>query len=165
MNKSNKKDNYEILLAQASSLFANEDNALANLSNASAMLNSCLPHSVFAGFYLYDGTKLILGPFQGNVSCVRIPLGKGVCGEVAQEKKTIIVGDVTKHTNYISCDSKARSEIVVPMIKDHKLIGVLDLDSQFIDDYDELDIKYLEAFVAILLEKTHFNFNMFGVEA
>lgn len=164
MINSKKKDNYEILLAQAEGLFANENNALANLSNASAMIRTTLPNTVFSGFYLFDGQELILGPFQGNVSCVHIALGKGVCGESAEKNETLIVDDVTKHANYISCDSAAMSEIVVPMVKNGKLIGVLDLDSSVVGDYDAIDQEYLEKFVAILLDKTRFNFNMFGVE-
>lgn len=164
MINSIKKDNYEILLAQAEGLFANENNALANLSNASAMIRTTLPNTVFSGFYLFDGQELILGPFQGNVSCVHIALGKGVCGESAEKNETLIVDDVTKHANYISCDSAAMSEIVVPMVKNGKLIGVLDLDSSIVGDYDAIDQEYLEKFVAILLDKTRFNFHMFGVE-
>ncbi|MDU5564207.1 MAG: GAF domain-containing protein, partial [Streptococcus vestibularis] len=107
MTKEEKKSAYEIMLAQAKALFANEDNALANLSNASALLNTTQSNSVFTGFYLMDNVnnELILGPFQGNVSCVRIPLGKGVCGQSAAENRTLIVQDVTKHANYIACDS------------------------------------------------------------
>ncbi|WP_438467857.1 GAF domain-containing protein [Streptococcus pluranimalium] len=164
MINSIKKDNYEILLAQAEGLFANENNALANLSNASAMIRTTLPNTVFSGFYLFDGQELILGPFQGNVSCVHIALGKGVCGESAEKNETLIVDDVTKHANYISCDSAAMSEIVVPMVKNGKLIGVLDLDSSVVGDYDEIDQEYLEKFVAILLDNTRFHFHMFGVE-
>ena len=134
---------------------------LANLSNASALLKTSFPNTVFAGFYLFDGNELILGPFQGGVSCVRIALGKGVCGESAASRQTVIVGDVKTYPNYISCDSSACSEIVVPMVKEGRLLGVLDLDSSLVDDYDDLDQKYLEEFVAILLEKTEWNFLMF----
>ena len=134
---------------------------LANLSNASALLKTNFPNTVFAGFYLFDGNELILGSFQGGVSCVRIALGKGVCGESAASLQTVIVGDVKTYPNYISCDSSARSEIVVPMVKEGRLLGVLDLDSSLVDDYDELDQKYLEEYVAILLEKTEWNFSMF----
>ena len=134
---------------------------LANLSNASALLKTNFPNTVFAGFYLFDGNELILGSFQGGVSCVRIALGKGVCGESAASLQTVIVGDVKTYPNYISCDSSARSEIVVPMVKDGQLLGVLDLDSSLVDDYDEMDQKYLEEFVSILLDKTEWNFSMF----
>ncbi len=164
MKKTTKIENYELLLLQAQAMFADETNALANLANASAMLNGLLPNSVFTGFYLYDGQELILGPFQGGVSCVRITLGKGVCGESAQKRETLIVEDVTKHANYIACDSTAMSEIVVPMIKNGRLIGVLDLDSRLVGDYDAIDREYLEKFVAILVEKTVWNLDMFGVE-
>ena len=133
---------------------------LANLSNASALLKTNFPNTVFAGFYLFDGHELILGPFQGGVSCVRISLGKGVCGESAASRQTVIVGDVKTYPNYISCDSSARSEIVVPMVKEGRLLGVLDLDSSLVDDYDDMDLKYLEEFVALLLEKTEWNFSM-----
>ncbi|EHI68651.1 GAF domain-containing protein [Streptococcus ictaluri] len=165
MNKTTKIEQYQLMLAQAQGLFARESNALANLSNASALLMTTLPHSVFTGFYLFDGKELILGPFQGGVSCVHISLGKGVCGEAAQSGKTVIVDNVMTYPNYISCDSAARSEIVVPMIKHNRLVGVLDLDSELVADYDEIDRDYLEQFVALLLEKTTFNFDMFGVEA
>ena len=138
---------------------------LANLSNASALLKTSFPNTVFAGFYLFDGNELVLGPFQGGVSCVRIALGKGVCGESAASRQTVIVGDVKTYPNYISCDSSARSEIVVPMVKEGRLLGVLDLDSSLVDDYDDLDLKYLEEFVSILLEKTEWNFSMFEEKA
>nr|WP_159549804.1 GAF domain-containing protein [Streptococcus halichoeri] len=164
MDITEKENNYAIFLAQAEALFATEHNALANLANASALLAMTLPNTVFAGFYLYDGTELILGPFQGKVSCVHIGLGKGVCGEAAATKQTMIVQDVKQHANYISCDSAARSEIVLPMFKNGQLLGVLDLDSAVVGDYDQVDQKNLEAFVEILLANTDFNFDMFGAK-
>lgn len=164
MENTKKIENYEIMLAQANALFSNEKNLLSNLSNASALLKMTLPNSVFTGFYLFNGEELLLGPFQGGVSCVHIKLGKGVCGESAAKRETMIVADVTKHANYIACDSAAMSEIVVPMVKDDKLVGVLDLDSRLTDDYDAVDQEYLEKFVAILVEKSYWNLDMFGVE-
>ena len=158
-----KESRYQLLLAQLEALLEGESNALANLANASALLNQALPHSVFAGFYLYDQNELILGPFQGQVSCVHIAIGKGVCGEAAEKRETLVVEDVTQHANYISCDSRAMSEIVVPMVLKDQLLGVLDLDSDRVGDYDDLDRLYLERFVAILLKKTNWNFRMFGV--
>ena len=158
---SEKESLYQIINEQLSYLLEGEPNVLANLSNASALLKTSFPNTVFAGFYLFDGNELILGPFQGGVSCVRIALGKGVCGETAASRQTVIVGDVKIYPNYISCDSSARSEIVVPMVKEGRLLGVLDLDSSLVDDYDDLDQKYLEEYVAILLEKTEWNFSMF----
>ena len=162
MTHSEKISNYQLLLAQLEALLEGESNTLANLANASALLNQALPNSVFTGFYLFDGEELILGPFQGGVSCVHIALGKGICGESAQTQKTIIVDDVTSHANYIACDAAAMSEIVVPMVKDGQLLGVLDLDSRLKADYDAIDQEYLEQFVALLLEKTDWNFAMFG---
>ena len=158
---SEKESLYQTINEQLSYLLEGEPNVLANLSNASALLKTSFPNTVFAGFYLFDGNELILGPFQGGVSCVRIALGKGVCGESATSRQTVIVCDVKTYPNYISCDSSARSEIVVPMVKDGQLLGVLDLDSSLVDDYDEMDQKYLEEFVAILLDKTEWNFSMF----
>jgi len=162
---SEKESLYQTINEQLSYLLDGEPNVLANLSNASALLKTSFLNTVFAGFYLFDGNELILGPFQGGVSCVRIALGKGVCGESAASRQTVIVGDVKTYPNYISCDSSARSEIVVPMVKEGRLLGVLDLDSSLVDDYDELDQKYLEEFVAILLEKTEWNFSMFEEKA
>ncbi|WP_165210650.1 GAF domain-containing protein [Streptococcus tangpeifui] len=164
MTNVEKKSTYELLLAQLEALLEGETNVLANLANASALIKEALPNSVFAGFYLFDGQELILGPFQGKVSCVHIALGKGVCGESAQKNQTLIVDDVTQHANYISCDSAAMSEIVVPIYQDGQLLGVLDLDSSLVGDYDETDRVYLERFVAILLEKTDWDFAMFGVK-
>ena len=162
---SEKESLYQTINEQLSYLLEGEHNVLANLSNASALLKTSFPNTVFAGFYLFDGNELILGPFQGGVSCVRIALGKGVCGESAASRQTVIVGDVKTYPNYISCDSSARSEIVVPMVKEGRLLGVLDLDSSLVDDYDDLDQKYLEEYVAILLEKTEWNFSMFEEKA
>ena len=162
---SEKESLYQTINEQLSYLLEGEPNVLANLSNASALLKTSFPNTVFAGFYLFDGNELILGPFQGGVSCVRIALGKGVCGESAASRQTVIVGDVKTYPNYISCDSSARSEIVVPMVREGRLLGVLDLDSSLVDDYDDLDQKYLEEFVAILLEKTEWNFSMFEEKA
>ena len=165
MLESEKQSRYQMLNEELSFLLDGETNVLANLSNASALLKSRFPNTVFSGFYLFDGEELILGPFQGGVSCIRIALGKGVCGETAHFQETVLVGDVTTYPNYISCDSRAKSEIVVPMIKNGQLLGVLDLDSSEIDDYDDLDRDYLEQFVAILLEKTEWDFTMFGEKA
>lgn len=151
-NKEEKKKAYELLLKQQEGLLEIESNWLANLSNSSALLNETLPDTVFAGYYLFDEGELILGPFQGRVSCTRIALGKGVCGEAANTKETLIVQNVKEHENYISCDSAAMSEIVVPMILDDKLVGVLDIDSGLIGSYDEVDKEFLETYVELLLK-------------
>ncbi|EQC80992.1 GAF domain-containing protein [Enterococcus gallinarum] len=139
------------MLLQLKGLLEAESNWLANLANSSALLNETLPDTVFAGYYLFQEGELILGPFQGRVSCTRIQLGKGVCGESAAEKKTMIVDNVKEHENYISCDSAAMSEIVVPMLDNDQLIGVLDIDSSKTSSYDEIDQLFLEKFAASLV--------------
>lgn len=146
-----KKDAYQILLLQQEGLLEAEDNWLANLANSSALLNETLSETVFAGYYLFDGEELILGPFQGRVSCTRIKMGKGVCGESAQKRISLIVDDVKTHENYISCDSAAQSEIVVPMVKNDQLIGVLDIDCGVTNGYDRIDQENLEKYVALLV--------------
>lgn len=151
-SKEAKVEAYEMLLKQQAALLAGETNLIANLANSSALLNQILPETVFAGYYLYQDAELILGPFQGNVSCMHIALGKGVCGEAAAKQTTLIVEDTAQHQNYIACDSAARSEIVVPMIKANQLIGVLDLDNCIVGAYDEVDRDYLEQYVTLLMQ-------------
>ncbi|WP_338405248.1 GAF domain-containing protein [Latilactobacillus curvatus] len=151
-SKEAKVEAYEMLLKQQAALLAGETNLIANLANSSALLNQILPETVFAGYYLYQDAELILGPFQGKVSCMHIALGKGVCGEAAAKQTTLIVEDTAQHQNYIACDSAARSEIVVPMIKANQLIGVLDLDNRVVGAYDEVDRDYLEQYVTLLMQ-------------
>lgn len=151
-SKEAKVEAYEMLLKQQAALLAGETNLIANLANSSALLNQILPETVFAGYYLYQDAELILGPFQGNVSCMHIALGKGVCGEAAAKQTTLIVEDTAQHQNYIACDSATRSEIVVPMIKANQLIGVLDLDNRVVGAYDEVDRDYLEQYVTLLMQ-------------
>lgn len=151
VNQHEKKEKYDLLLLQQKGLIEGENHWLATLSNSSALLNESLPDTVFVGYYLFEDGELILGPFQGRVSCTRIHLGKGVCGESAEKQETLIVSDVTKHANYISCDAAAMSEIVVPMVKNGKLIGVLDIDSSQVGTYDAIDQHYLEKYVELLL--------------
>lgn len=143
---------YELLLLQQKGLLEIEDDLLANLANSSALLKETLPDTVFSGYYLFKDDQLILGPFQGRVSCTRIQMGKGVCGESAQKRQTIIVANVKEHENYISCDSAALSEIVVPLIKNNELIGVLDLDSSKTGSYDEIDQNFLEEYAQLLMQ-------------
>lgn len=143
---------YELLLLQQKGLLEIEDDLLANLANSSALLKETLPDTVFSGYYLFKDDQLILGPFQGRVSCTRIQIGKGVCGESAQKRQTIIVANVKEHENYISCDSAALSEIVVPLVKNNELIGVLDLDSSKTGSYDEIDQNFLEEYAQLLMQ-------------
>lgn len=151
-NPEAKEEAYKLLLLQQKSLLEGETDLIANLANSSALLNQTLQETVFAGYYLFKNDELILGPFQGNVSCVHITMGKGVCGEAAEKNQTLIVENVLEHKNYIACDSAARSEIVVPMKKGDLLVGVLDLDSSEIGMYDQIDQFYLEQYVSLLLE-------------
>ena len=159
-----KIEKYDLALRQIDALLDETGNVLSNLSNASALLRGVLPRSIFVGFYLFDGEKLVLGPFQGGVSCVNITLGKGVCGEAAEKAQTMIVPDVTQHANYIACDAVARSEIVVPMYKNGQLVCVLDLDSALVDDYGQLEQTFLERFTEILIDKTNWQFNQFTLK-
>lgn len=155
-NKQEKQAGYELLLLQQKGLLEAESNWLANLANSSALLNETLADTVFAGYYLFDGQELVLGPFQGRVSCTRIQLGRGVCGEASEKRQTIIVDNVKEHANYISCDGAAMSEIVIPLVKENQLIGVLDLDSSVTDGYDEVDQLFLEKYADLLLANTTF---------
>ncbi len=127
-----------------------EDNLITNLSNFTAALKQTFSKISWVGFYLYDGSKLYLGPFQGKVACTEIQIGSGVCGTSAKERKSIIVEDVDKFPGHIACDVESRSEIVVPIFKDEKLFGVLDLDSTDYNSFNETDKKYLEELVSFL---------------
>jgi GAF domain-containing protein len=120
---------YAELRRQAGALFAGETDALANAANMTALLYGALPDLNWAGFYFIRGDELVLGPFQGKVACVRIPLGRGVCGTAAQRRETLIVPDVHAFPGHIACDAASRSEIVIPLLRGGRLWGVLDLDS------------------------------------
>ncbi len=146
-----KEENYALVIKQLSSLLEGETNRVANLSNASALLNQFLDRINWVGFYLLEENgELVLGPFQGLPACVRIPLGKGVCGTAAKSKQTMRVPDVHQFPGHIACDAASRSEIVVPILKEGKVIGVLDIDSPELDRFDEIDEKMLEEFVKVL---------------
>lgn len=150
-NIEEKKQAYALLLLQQQGLIEAEKHWLATLSNSAALLNETLKATVFAGYYLFEDGELVLGPFQGRVSCTRIKMGKGVCGESAEKQQTLIVENVKTHANYISCDAVAMSEIVVPMVKEGRLLGVLDIDSSQIGCYDAIDQEYLERYVELIL--------------
>ncbi|GLI83758.1 hypothetical protein ANABIO32_14550 [Rossellomorea marisflavi] len=148
-----KDKGYTLVTKQLSALLEGEPNVIANLSNASALLNQFLDRTNWVGFYLYEeeSNELVLGPFQGLPACVRIPLGKGVCGTAALERKTMLVEDVHAFPGHIACDAASQSEIVVPIVKDDKLIGVLDIDSPEKARFDEEDQHHLERFVEELV--------------
>lgn len=142
-----KQKDYELVIKQLRALLEGESNTIANLANASALLNQFLNEVNWVGFYLMEDGELVLGPFQGLPACVRIPLGKGVCGTAAQNQKTERIEDVHAFPGHIACDAASQSEIVVPIVKEGQLLGVLDIDSPIKNRFDEIDQQYLEEFV------------------
>lgn len=153
MNVNNMHPKYHEGLEQLSSLIGDETDIIANLSNAAALLKMCLPDTNWTGFYLYDGKELVLGPFQGLPACIRIPLGRGVCGKAALEKRSILVPDVHAFPGHIACDEASASEIVVPLFRGNDLFGVMDIDSPTINRFDQTDLAFLESFAHILMEQ------------
>ena len=149
-----KADAYRELLAQLAALFAGERDGIANAANMSALLFAALPNLNWAGFYFLRKHELVLGPFQGKVACVRIPLGRGVCGTAAERRETVIVADVNAFPGHIACDAASRSEIVVPLIAHGQLKGVLDLDSAELARFDAQDRVGLNAAAELLLQSS-----------
>jgi L-methionine (R)-S-oxide reductase len=141
---------YRDLAASLASLLEGETDALANLANASALLAQALERINWCGFYLLRGGELVLGPFQGRPACVRIPVGRGVCGTAAARRETLFVPDVNVFPGHIACDAASRSEIVVPIVEDGELRGVLDIDSPDLARFDAVDREGLEGFVRTL---------------
>jgi GAF domain-containing protein len=150
INAQNKQEFYKQLNIYLTGLISEETDWLAGISNASALIYLMLPDINWAGFYLYKGGELVLGPFQGKPACVRIALGKGVCGTAAKTRKIQVVEDVNEFPGHIACDAASQSEIVLPIIKDDKLIGVLDIDSPVKARFDKQDAEGLSSFVNIL---------------
>lgn len=150
-----KKEQYEELLPQITSLVNEEPNSIANMSNIVAALKQTFDYYSWVGFYLHDkqSNELVLGPFQGKIACTRIGIGKGVCGASFQRGETIIVPDVEKFPGHIYCDGGTKSEIVVPIFHQANTIGVLDVDSYSHDSFDETDQKYLEQLLATIAAK------------
>ena len=144
--------NYNMLSKQLDALLTGETNAIANLSNASALLNQFFDQINWVGFYLIEDGELVLGPFQGLPACVRIPLSRGVCGAAAAKRETVIVPDVHAYPGHIACDAASQSEIVLPIVKDGELIGVLDIDSPIKDRFSEQDAEGLEQFIQVLVK-------------
>jgi GAF domain-containing protein len=144
---------YKDLTASLAALLEGETEALANLSNASALLAQALDRINWCGFYLMRGGELVLGPFQGKPACTRIAMGKGVCGTAAARRETLVVPDVHAFPGHIACDAASRSEIVVPILEGRRLQGVLDVDAPEPNRFDEADRNGLESFVAVLLPR------------
>jgi L-methionine (R)-S-oxide reductase len=148
---------YRDLAASLASLLEGERDALANLANASALLSQALPRINWCGFYLLRGEELVLGPFQGKPACVRIAMGKGVCGTAAARRETLLVPDVNAFPGHIACDADSRSEIVVPIVESRELRGVLDIDSPELGRFDAVDQEGLEGFVSTLVPLVHWS--------
>jgi GAF domain-containing protein len=147
---------YHELQAQLGAVFSGERDGLANAANMTALLYEALPDLNWAGFYFLKGRELVLGPFQGKIACVRIALGRGVCGTAAERRETTIVADVHAFPGHIACDSASRSEIVIPLIQGGQLLGVLDLDSPQLARFDDVDGVGLNAAAALLVGSSDF---------
>ncbi|MGI6125645.1 MAG: GAF domain-containing protein [Planifilum sp.] len=147
-----REERYEHLLKQVDSLLEGERDWVANLANAASLLYFSLEQVNWCGFYLLKGEELVLGPFMGKPACVRIPMGKGVCGTAAAERETQVVPDVFQFPGHIACDADSRSEIVVPMMSEGRLLGVLDIDSPVKNRFDQVDRKYLEQFADRIIQ-------------
>jgi GAF domain-containing protein len=141
---------YKTLIAQVKALTEGVPYTIANLANVSAAIWQAMDKINWAGFYLMDGGKLVLGPFQGKPACIEIPFGKGVCGTAVKEEKTILVEDVHQFPGHIACDSASNSEIVVPVFKNGEVYGVLDIDSPYFARFTADDQQGLEALVKVL---------------
>jgi GAF domain-containing protein len=147
-----KRAGYEGLAAQLSALLAGETDPIANAANTAALIFEALPQVSWAGFYFLRGGELIVGPFQGRPACVRIALGRGVCGTAAMRRETLVVPDVNAFPGHIACDSASRSEVVVPLIVADRVAGVLDLDSTQPARFDEIDARGLERLAALFAQ-------------
>jgi len=153
----NKKEMYRLLLAQMKALLEGEHNVIANLSNASALLNEELSDINWVGFYLISEGELLLGPFQGKVACVHISVGKGVCGMAVLENVTQLVDDVHKFSGHIACDSVSNSELVIPLRSHGIIVGVLDIDSPSFARFDDIDATELEKIAHFIEEACDWN--------
>lgn len=147
------EERYRLLVSQIKSLLMKEDNLISNLSNFTAIIKDTFDKISWVGFYLFNGEKLYLGPFQGKVACTNIEIGKGVCGTAARKRETIIVADVDKFPGHIACDSSSKSEIVIPLIQTGKLLGVLDIDSYELNSFGIIDKNYLEEICKFLCDE------------
>lgn len=147
---------YDLLTKQLDALLEGESDTIANLSNASALLNQFLTEVNWCGFYIMKDGELLLGPFQGLPACVHIPIGRGVCGTAAQSQKTVVVEDVHTFSGHIACDSASQSEIVVPIIMNGNLYGVLDIDSPVKSRFSKEDQAGIEKYVEVLTKHIKF---------
>jgi len=152
-----KEEMYEELLRQARGLLDGERDPIANTANLSALIWQIVPDLNWAGFYFMRGGELVLGPFQGKPACVRIAVGRGVCGTAVATRATVLVADVHAFPGHIACDAASNSELVVPLIRNGKVVGVLDLDSPQTGRFDVVDQRGFEDLVAFLIAATDFD--------
>jgi GAF domain-containing protein len=147
---SNKNKQYKLINTQVQALISDESDMIANMANIAAVLFNNLEQINWAGFYLFKQEQLVLGPFQGQPACVRIPMGRGVCGTSAATRQTVIVEDVHEFAGHIACDVASNSEIVIPIVFNQQLIGILDIDSPVTARFNDDDRQGLESLVSIL---------------
>lgn len=146
-----KEEKYQVLIPQIKALISGEEDGIANLANVAAALKQSFGF-FWVGFYLVKQNELVLGPFQGPIACTRIQIGRGVCGTAWQNKTTIIVPNVDEFPGHIACSSDSKSEIVLPLIKNNEVIGVLDVDSNLLNDFDHIDEHYLTQICECLVD-------------
>lgn len=149
INTGNKEEQYKSLIPQIKALLTGESDEIANLANIAAALKEQFGF-FWVGFYLVKGEQLVLGPFQGPVACTRISYNKGVCGTAWAKKETLIVPNVDEFPGHIACSSLSKSEIVLPVIKNNEVVGILDVDSDELNAFDEIDEKYLKEIIAVV---------------
>lgn len=149
LNTLSKEEQYKNLLPQLKSLISGESDSIANYANISAALKQTF-NFFWVGFYIVKRDQLVLGPFQGTIACTRIPFGKGVCGTAWKEKRIVLVPDVNQFEGHIACSSDSLSEIVLPLFYQNEVIAVLDIDSEYLNNFDDTDKKYLQQIVKML---------------
>ena len=154
---SDKEKQYHLINAQVQAIIADESDMIANMANIAAVLFNGLEQVNWAGFYLFKQEQLVLGPFQGQPACIRIPMGKGVCGTSASLRKTLVVEDVHDFAGHIACDAASNSEIVIPIVSEDRLIGVLDIDSPIHARFNEEDRLGLEGTVKLFIQSLSTN--------
>jgi L-methionine (R)-S-oxide reductase len=155
LKEGNKEDQYRALIPQIEALFQGETDPIANMANLCAVLTTQFNH-LWTGFYLVKEDQLVLGPFQGPLACTRIQKGKGVCGTSWTTGEIQVVPDVEQFPGHIACSSLSKSEIVLPLFKGNQVIGVLDIDSELLNTFDEIDAKYLEIILSKLIQYSAF---------
>lgn len=148
------RERYREIERRLDALLEGEPDPVANAANTAAMIYECVPDLNWAGFYFARDTELVLGPFQGRVACVRIPVGRGVCGTAVAERRSIVVDNVHRFDGHIACDAASNAELVVPLLHDGTCLGVIDLDSPHLDRFDDDDREGIERLAAVWMKHT-----------